>query len=148
MSVYHLIVRIPQAGNKEFDYSVTLNKLHESYPEDYFRVEDNRLNLCRTIQESATRQVSPASLEAIISKWISEIKCGIHHTTVTLDLPSESVSPPEQVVTPPVTDKVKNSEVTAKPKQPRPVTPPPTPKDTIPETSPPDIRADTNKADF
>lgn len=121
MSVYTLIVKIPQAGNKEVSYSVTLNKLHESHPEDYFRSDKNRLNLCEAIQQSA-RQVSSVSLDSIISKWISEIKCGLHYTTVTLDLPSEfSSSTPEQVPTSPINNSTpiaKNTEITAKSKQP------------------------------
>jgi|GEM_PF-2416709 len=165
MSIYNLSVRIPQAGNKEVSYSVTLNKLQESHPEDYFRLEKNRLELCQTIQQSA-RQVNPADLDAIISKWISEIKCGMHNTTVTLDLPSEVPTKPEPIInllvdhsTPPD----KNTEVTAKSKQPmpssttqprtkpaaqpsrpatpsqnsvtRPPNPSPSPKDSVQETS-------------
>lgn len=165
MSKYTLVVRIPQAGNKEINYSVNLSGLNESYPEDYFRQESHRLVISQTIEQQSARKVTPENLNSIIANWILDIKRGFHRTIVTLDLSLDSA----MSLTSPVPA---NHTITAPAKQPiqQPSTPSASviqpakiPKTSIqnsshshaaetptenPKTAPPDIRADTNKADF
>jgi hypothetical protein len=169
MSEYTLVIRIPQAGNKEISYSINLNGLHESYPEDYFRQETPRFNISQTIEKQSARKIDAANLSVIIANWISDIKLGRHRTIVTLDLPLDATIGLESVVTP-------NQTIAAPAKQPskQPLTPPSsvvkpaktpntviqnttkinpaeTPVETPVETqkkSSPDIRTDSNKADF
>ncbi|HLP91206.1 MAG TPA: hypothetical protein VK184_21830 [Nostocaceae cyanobacterium] len=90
MSEYQLVVRIPQAGNKEINYSIELNRLYESHPEDYFRQENHRLAISQTIEQASARKVSPTNLNSIISQWTVDIKSGLHRTVITLDLPPDA----------------------------------------------------------
>jgi len=165
MSEYTLVIRIPQAGNKEISYSINLSGLHESYPEDYFRQENHRFHISQTIEQQSARKVDAGNLSLIVSSWISDIKVGRHRTIVTLDLPLDSTIGLESVVIP-------SQTITAPAKQPSKqplasstsvVKPAKTPNTIIqnstktnpaeipaekPKTSSPDIRADSNKADF
>ncbi len=90
MAEYTLSIRIPQAGNHEVSYRLPLGGLYESYPEDYFRNEQHRDALCQFIQDQSKRQVTPRDLDAMISKWVADIRCGMYRTVVTLELPSET----------------------------------------------------------
>lgn len=161
MSEYTLVIRIPQAGNKEISYSINLSGLHESYPEDYFRQENHRFHICQTIEQQSARKVDVGNLSLIVSNWISDIKVGRHRTIVTLDLPLDSTIALESVVT-------SSQTIAAPAKQPLTsptsvVKPAKTPNTIIqnspktdpaetpaekPKTSSLDIRADSNKADF
>jgi len=90
MAEYTLVVRIPQAGNNEVVYRLALSRLYESHPDDYFRNEPNREALCQYIQAQSQRQVTAKALDAMISKWIADIRCGLYRTVVTLELPPET----------------------------------------------------------
>lgn len=167
MSEYTLVVRIPQAGNREINYSINLSGLDENYPDDYFRHEKHRLAISQAIEQQSARKVSPANLKSIISTWILDIKSGLHRTVVTLDLPPD-VSSPVQTITTPI-----SNNITLPAKQPTrqaltPTTVVQTAKNPTvesvnttnilspssvnnsekPKEPPPDVRADTNKADF
>ncbi|NER48975.1 MAG: hypothetical protein F6J92_20205 [Symploca sp. SIO1A3] len=143
MAEYTLVVRIPQAGNHEVTYSLKLSRLHESHPEDYFRKQEHRDQLCQFIQNQSRREVTTASLDAMISKWIADIRCGLYRTVVTLDLPPETYSNPEVAtvypqVTAPINPTAIPSSLTGRftPKQPirKPVSsvPPTTPAVPLP----------------
>ena len=165
MSEYTLVIRIPQAGNKEISYSINLNGLHESYPEDYFRQETPRFNISQTIEKQSARKIEAANLSMIIANWISDIKLGRHRTIVTLDLPLdsaiglESVVPPIQTIAAPAKQPSKQpltppKSVVNPVKTPNPViqnttkiNPAETPVETQKKSSS-DIRTDSNKADF
>ncbi|WP_445636555.1 hypothetical protein NSTC745_01477 [Nostoc sp. DSM 114161] len=168
MSEYTLVVRIPQAGNREIKYSIQLSGLDENYPDDYFRHEKNRLAISQAIEQQSARKVSPTNLNSIVATWILDIKSGLHRTVVTLDLPPD-VSSPIQTITTPI-----SNNITLHAKQPtrQPLTPTtvvqtaknptvesvntttsiPNPSSANnsekPKELPPDVRADTNKADF
>lgn len=161
MSEYTLVIRIPQAGNKEISYSINLSGLHESYPEDYFRQENHRFLISQTIEQQSARKVDIGNLSLIISHWTSDIKVGRHRTIVTLDLPLdstialESVVIPNQTITAPAKQPLASSTSVVKPaKNPNTIiqnSPKTNPAETPaekPQTSSPDIRVDSNKADF
>ncbi|NET58609.1 MAG: hypothetical protein F6K47_21380 [Symploca sp. SIO2E6] len=115
MAEYTLVVRIPQAGNHEVIYRLTLSGLYESHPEDYFRKQENRDQLCQFIQDQSRREVTTASLEAMIAKWIADIRCGLYRTVVTLDLPSQTYSNPEVAKVSPQTTAPLNPAATPSP---------------------------------
>lgn len=94
MPEYTVVIKIPNAGNKEIPYSVQLTGPHEDHPEDYFKVEQNRLQLCQVIQNHSARQISKEQLKRLIDKWIGEIKQSRRRTTITLDLPPEVIFTP------------------------------------------------------
>jgi len=96
MTEYTIIVKIPNAGNKEVSYSVNLTGLYEDYPGDYFRSKENRQRLCQDIQKECFRTISDENLDQIVAKWISDIKSGFRRTTIALDLPPESPAIPSQ----------------------------------------------------
>ncbi|MBE9259242.1 MULTISPECIES: hypothetical protein [Aphanizomenonaceae] len=163
MSEYTLIVRILQAGNKEISYSITLSTLYESYPEDYFRQENNRSLISQTIEQQLARMLTSENLTAIISNWIADIKVGRHRTIVTLDLPIDASVPIQPVI--PINNPVNNPIVAPAKKPLRPVVNPTSeiktanistnkvensPNSNTEKTPEPvtDIRTDTNKADF
>ena len=163
MSQYTLIVRIPQAGNKEISYFISLSTLYESYPEDYFRQENNRSLISQTIEQQSARTLTSENLTAIISNWIADIKVGRHRTIVTLDLPLDASVPIQPVI--PINNPVNNPIVAPAKKPLRPVVNPTSEIKTANistnkvENSPnsntektlepvPDIRTNTNKADF
>jgi hypothetical protein len=168
MSEYTLVLRIPQAGNKEISYSINLSRLYESYPEDYFRQENHRFLISQTIEQQSARMLTSENLTAIISNWIADIKVGRHRTIVTLDLPLDA-SVPIQPISPinnPVSVNNLNNPIVAPAKKPlRPVVNPTSeiktanistnkvensPNSNTEKTLEPvtDIRTDTNKADF
>ena len=168
MSEYTLIVRIPQAGNKEISYSISLSTLYESYPEDYFRQDNNLSLISQTIEQQSARMLTSENLTAIISNWIADIKVGRHRTIVTLDLPLDASIPIQPVI--PINNPVSvnnlNNPIVAPAKKPlRPVVTPTSEIKTVNsstnkvENSPnintektteivADIRTNTNKADF
>jgi hypothetical protein len=98
MSEYTLVLRIPQAGNKEISYSINLSRLYESYPEDYFRQENHRFLISQTIEQQSARMLTSENLTAIISNWIADIKVGRHRTIVTLDLPLDASVPIQPII--------------------------------------------------
>ena len=168
MSEYTLIVRIPQAGNKEISYSINLTTLYESYPEDYFRQENHRSLISQAIEQQSARMLNSENLTAIISTWIADIKVGRHRTIVTLDLPLDASISIQSVI--PISNTVSasnvNNPIVAPAKKPlRPVVTPTSeiktvnsstnkvensPNSNIEKTPEPvtDIRTNTNKADF
>ena len=163
MSEYTLVVRIPQAGNKEISYSINLTTLYESYPEDYFRQENHRFLISQTIEQQSTRMLTSENLTAIISNWIADIKVGRHRTIVTLDLALDASVPIQPVI--PINNPVNNPIVAPAKKPLRPVVNPTSeiktanistnkvensPNSNTEKTLEPvtDIRTDTNKADF
>ena len=168
MSEYTLVLRIPQAGNKEISHSISLSTLYESYPEDYFRQENHRFLIRQTIEQQSARMLTSENLTAIISNWIADIKVGRHRTIVTLDLPLDASIPIQPVI--PINNPVSvnnlNNTIVAPAKKPlRPVVTPTSEIKTVNsstnkvENSPnintektpepvTDIRTNTNKADF
>ncbi|MBO1049664.1 MAG: hypothetical protein HEQ10_19030 [Dolichospermum sp. DEX182a] len=163
MSEYTLVVRIPQAGNKEISYSINLTTLYESYPEDYFRQENHRFLISQTIEQQSARMLTSENLTAIISNWIADIKVGRHRTIVTLDLALDASVPIQPVI--PINNPVNNPIVAPAKKPLRPVVNPTSeiktanistnkvensPNSNTEKTLEPvtDIRTDTNKADF
>ncbi len=168
MSEYTLVLRIPQAGNKEISYSINLSRLYESYPEDYFRQENHRFLISQTIEQQSARMLTSENLTAIISNWIADIKVGRHRTIVTLDLPLDASVPIQPII--PINNPVSvnnlNNPIVAPAKKPlRPVVNPTSeiktanistnkvensPNSNTEKTLEPvtDIRTDTNKADF
>ncbi|MBO1072240.1 MAG: hypothetical protein HEQ13_24060 [Dolichospermum sp. DEX189] len=163
MSEYTLVLRIPQAGNKEISYSINLSRLYESYPEDYFRQENHRFLISQTIEQQLARMLTSENLTAIISNWIADIKVGRHRTIVTLDLPLDASVPIQPVI--PINNPVNNPIVAPAKKPLRPVVNPTSeiktanistnkvensPNSNTEKTPEPvtDIRTDTNKADF
>ena len=97
MPEYTVTIKIPNAGNKQIPYSVVLVDSYEDYPEDYFRIEENRLNLCQAIQNQSARQISQEQLKRLISEWIQEIKLGRRRTTIILDLVPEGMNDRDRV---------------------------------------------------
>ncbi|MFN6478275.1 hypothetical protein [Nostoc sp. DedQUE07] len=97
MPEYTLVIKIPFAGNREFLYGTILNGSHESYPEDYFRVKENRQNLSRAIETESSRKISTSQLDRIVSLWILDIKQGYRRTTVALDMPTDTAKIPSSV---------------------------------------------------
>lgn len=96
MAEYKLVLIIPNAGNKKVFHSIELKGSHESYPEDYFRNEENRVHLRQALQDKSSRQVSDAHLNQIVADLVHDIKSGYQPTTVTLDLPPLTGFPPSQ----------------------------------------------------
>lgn len=88
MPEYTLVVKIPNAGNKEISYSVNLTVAETRYPEDYFAIEDHKSCLRESIQTKTVRQVSDIQLKRIIYEWTEDIKQNLRRTTVTVDLPT------------------------------------------------------------
>jgi hypothetical protein len=163
MSEYTLVLRIPQAGNKEISYSINLSRLYESYPEDYFRQENHRFLISQTIEQQSARMLTSENLTAIISNWIADIKIGRHRTIVTLDLPLDASVPIQPVI--PINNPGNNPIVAPAKKPLRPVVTPTSeiktanistnkvensPNNNTEKIQEPvtDIRTDTNKADF
>jgi len=163
MSEYTLVVRIAQAGNKEISYSINLSTLYESYPEDYFRQENNRFLISQTIEQQSARMLTSENLTAIISNWVADIKVGRHRTIITLDLPLDASVPIQPVI--PINNPVNNPIVAPAKKPLRPVVNPTSeiktanistnkvensPNSNTEKTPEPvtDIWTDTNKADF
>jgi hypothetical protein len=156
MSNYTLTVRIPQAGNKEIQYSLDLTGLYESYPEDYFRRSENRDLVRAKLQSDSAREISQSNLDSMIAKWIADIKCGLHNTVFTADLPPTSnmrsspinstpaASPPNQVLNYPQPKKPQRTDT----QNPPPIASPPMGAPPSPTKVVSDVRVDTNKADF
>lgn len=94
MPEYTLLMKIPNAGNKEYSYGVHLTDCYEDYPEDYFRIEQNRSHLCQTLQHQSGRTINNAQLKKLLEDWIGEIKLGRRRTTISLDLPPDGFAPP------------------------------------------------------
>lgn len=93
MPNYTVMIKIPNAGNREISYSVDLTDSYEDHPEDYFRSPENRFQLCQTIQNQSARQLSPEQLTRVIQEWIEEIKQGRRQITIILDLSSQVIPP-------------------------------------------------------
>jgi hypothetical protein len=91
MAEYTLVVRIPSAGDRAIHYSINLEGLLESYPEDYFRQPIHREEIAKAIQSQSARQLSTHHLNAAIDKWIDEIGLGVRRTHITLELPAEGI---------------------------------------------------------
>ncbi|MEW6498311.1 MAG: hypothetical protein AB1589_38295 [Cyanobacteriota bacterium] len=91
MPEYTVVVKIPNAGNKEISCSINLIDSYEDYPEDYFRLDTNLSSLRETLQVRAARQVGDAHLKRLIDEWIRDIKEGRRRTIITLDLSSECI---------------------------------------------------------
>jgi len=120
MPQYTVAIKIPNAGNREFTYSVKLTDSYEDYPEDYFKIKENRTMLSQTIQNQSGRQVSESQLKKIINDWVKEIKENRRNVTITLDLPPEGIPTPNQTpvstIRPPVASTIPVSNPAPKPK--------------------------------
>ncbi len=92
MTEYELNIKIPNSGNKHIQYKENLTGSHESYPEDFFRIDTNREKIRKYIETQSQRAVSNKHLDQIIKQWIDDIKLGYSPSTVTLDLPSITFS--------------------------------------------------------
>jgi hypothetical protein len=99
MPEFKVVLIISNDDNKEVPYSLNLTGTYEDYPEDYFRVEANRIKMQAALQEEAERKVDSFHLKPIIDKWIGEIKEGKRRTTIRLNLPAEA---PEPIPDPPM----------------------------------------------
>ncbi|MEH1798993.1 MAG: hypothetical protein V7L13_07445 [Nostoc sp.] len=97
MPEYTLVIKIPFAGNREFLYGAILSGSHEIYPEDYFRVKENRQNLTRAIEAESSRKITSSQLDRIVSLWIIDIKQGYRRTTVALDMPTDIAKIPSSI---------------------------------------------------
>ena len=93
MPEFKVVLKVTNHNNKEFLYSVNLTGADEDYPEDYFRVDENRRKMQTALQEQAECKIDNFQLKLIIDKWIGEIKEGRRRTTVRLDLPLEVIEP-------------------------------------------------------
>lgn len=91
MPEYTLIVKIPNAGNKEISYSVKLTGSYEDYPEDYFLLENSRSNICQALQTQSGRKLESQQLKWLINEWVHNIKEGRRNTNLSLEL-SEDIS--------------------------------------------------------
>lgn len=132
MAEHKLVLIIPNASNKKVFHSIDLEGSHESYPEDYFRNEENRSRLRQDLEDKSARQVSDAHLNQIITNLVSDIKSGYQPTTITLDLPPKENFTPKQTSNPPIPKEAKPSDI---------YNPPPKKPTTSTETA-------TNKADI
>lgn len=168
MAEYKLVLIIHNAGNKKVFHSIELRGLYESYPEDYFRNEENRVHLRQSLQDKSSRQVSDAHLNQIIADLVRDIKLGYQPTTVTLDLPllssstpsqasaqtvasSNSTTPTSSQSTPASGAKRKSAFANStKPEAASKSTNPTPPENTTQESKPdsPNIRSNSNQADF
>ncbi len=90
MAEYTLKIKVPNSGNKHIEHKENLTGSYESYPEDFFRIIDNRDNVRKDIQNQSNRIVSEKHLDKIIKQWIEDIKSGYSPTTITLDLPPQT----------------------------------------------------------
>ena len=104
MTEFTLRLKVPNAGNKEIDYSVDLTGTYGSHPEDYFSSRTdggkaNRLKLIQAIKNQSFRQVTDEQLEQIIHKWNHGIKNGKSNTT-TVEISLEPYAPPPPTLTP------------------------------------------------
>lgn len=97
MSNYILTLIVSNAGGKEVRYDLNLKGLYESYPEDYFQVQENRFTLGKYLEKELFRQINSDSLNYLINQWTDDIKQGIHETTVSLSLPPLKNLPPEKI---------------------------------------------------
>jgi hypothetical protein len=156
MSNYTLTIRIPQAGNKEVQYSLDLTGIYENYPEDYFRKPENSLLIREKLQSDSAREISQPILDLMLAKWIADIKCGLHNTVFVADLPpTNNMRSSTSSFAPPLSslNQVPNYPQPKKPlrtntQNSTPTSPPQTEVlPSIPKISP-DVRVDTNKADF
>ncbi|HBE20766.1 MAG TPA: hypothetical protein DEG17_01075 [Cyanobacteria bacterium UBA11149] len=170
MPEYTITLKIPNAGNREISHSVFLADFYEDYPEDYFKIENNRSHLCQTIEAQSARQISKEQLKRLIDNWIQDIKQGRRRTTITLDLLPEGIPTPNRT---PITTEFPTTTPTYQPppKKPNPslskpkITPTPNPppntinnshspppKSTLTEKQNPEpttsIEAATNEPDF
>lgn len=156
MSNYTLTIRIPQAGNKEIQYSLDLTGLYENYPEDYFRKPENSLLVHEKLQSDSAREISQPILDLMLAKWIADIKCGLHNTVFITDLP-----PTSNMRASANSFDSSPSSANPVPNYPQPKKPLRTNTQNFTSTSPlqtevlpspnkisPDVRVDTNKADF
>lgn len=133
MAEHKLVLIIPNASNtKKVFHPIELEGSHESYPEDYFRNEENRSRLRQDLEDKSARQVSEAHLNQIITNLVSDIKSGYQPTTITLDLPPKENSTSKQTPVQSIPKKAKPSDI---------YNPPPK----KPTTS---IESATNKADI
>jgi|GEM_PF-2168028 len=94
MPEYTLTITIPSAGNRKINYTLNLIGTHERYPEDFFRVQENRNHLSQTIQQQSARQLDKNQLNRIISDWTRDIKEGYRNTGITLDLAPDTLTSP------------------------------------------------------
>lgn len=104
MPEFKVVLKITNHNNQELPYSVNLRGAYEDYPEDYFRVDENRRKMQIALQEQAGCKIDNFQLKLIIDKWIEEIKEGRRRTTVRLDLPLEIIEPipePQKLPEPP-----------------------------------------------
>lgn len=104
MPEFKVVLKVTNHNNKELPYSVNLRGAYEDYPEDYFRVDENRRKMQTALQEQAGCKIGNFQLKLIIDKWIGEIKEGRRRTTVRLDLPLEIIEPipePQKLPEPP-----------------------------------------------
>lgn len=99
MPEFKVVLIISNDNNKEVPYSVNLTGVYEDYPEDYFRIDENRIKMQAALQEKAERKVDKFQITPILNKWIGEIKEGRRRTTIRIDLPAE---PPELIPDPPM----------------------------------------------
>ncbi|BAZ28851.1 hypothetical protein NIES4074_12860 [Cylindrospermum sp. NIES-4074] len=127
MPEYTLVVKIPNAGNKEISYSVNLTVAETRYPEDYFAIEDHKSCLRESIQTKTVRQVSDIQLKRIIYEWTEDIKQNLRRTTVTVDLPTGTF----------VTSPITTAEPTSTPTQIQSNTFPAPPSKPFPASKPP-----------
>ncbi|MBD2775232.1 hypothetical protein [Iningainema tapete] len=94
MPQYTLIIKIPNAGNKQISHTINLTETHEAYPEDYFEIQENKTNLHTTLQTKTARQITQTQLKQIIQQWTSDIKQNLRRTTIPINLPTEPPVPP------------------------------------------------------
>jgi hypothetical protein len=117
MPKYTLIVQIPNAGNKEFRYTLNLPSGAADAPSDYFRKPENRAKLKADIEAQSARQVTDADLEVFIKEWCVYIRQGLSPTTVSLDLPpliGTPTSTPSPTPTPvPDRDRLRDNQRTS-----------------------------------
>lgn len=96
MAQYTIVIKIPNAGNKEICYSVNLED--DIYPSDYFRDQKNRLHLRQFIENEHLNKISDRDLDLIINTFISKIKPGFRgRIPITIDL---SISTPTSTPSP------------------------------------------------
>ncbi|MBR8826672.1 MAG: hypothetical protein DSM107014_01995 [Gomphosphaeria aponina SAG 52.96 = DSM 107014] len=177
MPEYTLTITIPSAGNRKINYTLNLIGTHERYPEDFFRVQENRNHLSQTIQQQSARQLDKNQLNRIISDWTRDIKEGYRNTVITLNLapdtltsptlshpvtPNPPIAIPKQPIKPlptnpqtvnyPTSPDPWSTNEPPSPLPPRPIViqknpTPPPPPEEEEETPPPDIRKAGNKYD-
>lgn len=92
MQEYILVIKIPNIENEELIHPINLSRTHEIYPEDFFRVTENRNCLYQTILAELSYQINNSQLDRIIAEWMREIKDGNRRAVVVLDIPPEVIS--------------------------------------------------------